>query len=235
MACPIGAVAGLYGADQIAAGWDQIGTRQPPTTYFVQALQNTGLDDKGVFFFDFTAGLGLGLGSAALSTPGKVVGTVGDTAGLAANRGTTVKPGGTVELFTDARGAQISGSVGVGPKDASAVAADARNMANIPSNSQATVIANNPYIPKQNGGTGAMMDFLPEAARITESGGVIVVNANNANPYFRSIPSQAQLDALGLRIEYQGSLLPQYQNMNFLRTDGSPLPGPMQTIIFIKK
>ncbi|GHU01930.1 hypothetical protein FACS1894154_11890 [Betaproteobacteria bacterium] len=89
LACPIGAVAGLYGADQIAAGWDQIGTRQPPTTYFVQALQNTGLGDKGVFFFDFTTGLGLGLGlgSAALSTPGKVVGTVGDTAGLAANRG----------------------------------------------------------------------------------------------------------------------------------------------------
>jgi filamentous hemagglutinin len=115
--------------------------------------------------------------------------------------------------------------VSVGPSDAGAIAADARNMPNIPSNSQSTVIANNPFIPPQSGGTMSMMDYLPEATRITQSGGKIVINANGANPYFKSVPTQAQFDSLGLKIEYQGSLLPEYQNMQFLRTDGSVMPS----------
>jgi hypothetical protein len=151
----------------------------------------------------------------------------GEAAGAA-----TVKPGGTVELFTSERGAQVPGAVGVGPKDAAAVAADARNMANIPSNSQARVIANNPYISP----TGNMMDFLPEAARITESSGEIVINGTARNPYFNSIPTAQQLDALGLKISYQGELLPEFQGMKFTTTQGGNIPpSSMNTIIFTKK
>ncbi len=107
-----------------------------------------------------------------------------------------------------------------GPTDGMAVAKDARSMPNIPSNSQATVVANNPFIPRSAGGTNSMMDFLPEAARITEAGGGIVINGNGANPYFSRIPSSEQLDSLGLNVEYQGRLLPEYQGLNFSRSDG---------------
>ena len=76
-----------------------------------------------------------------------------------------------------------------------------------------------------------MMDYLPEATRITQSGGKIVINANGANPYFKSVPTQAQLDSLGLKIEYQGSLLPEYQNMQFLcPVQTSKVPVPIQAL-----
>jgi len=149
---------------------------------------------------------------------------------------TSIATGGTVELFTDASGPKIKGAVGVGPTDTTAVAADARSMPNIPSNSQATVVANNPFIPKTAGGTNSMMDFLPEAARITQSGGEIVINGNGANPYFYKVPSQDQLDSLGLAIKYQGNLLPEYSGLNFSRTDGSAIPNDtMRSIVFVKK
>nr|WP_321920584.1 hemagglutinin repeat-containing protein [Paraburkholderia tropica] len=147
-----------------------------------------------------------------------------------------LKPGGTVELFTDSSGPKVSGAVGVGPTDPTAVAADATNMPNITSNSQAKVVANNPFIPASSGGTGSMMNYLPEAARITESGGEIVINGNGANPYFSNMPTAAQLDQLGLKIQYQGTLLPEYQGLNFTRTDGSPIPNStMRSIVFVKK
>ncbi|WP_435896832.1 hemagglutinin repeat-containing protein, partial [Variovorax paradoxus] len=144
--------------------------------------------------------------------------------------------GGTVELFTDSKGPQISGAVGVGPTDPSAIAPDARSMPNIRSNSQATVVANNPYIPREAGGTFSMMDYLPEAARITQPGGMVVVNGNQANKYFANMPTPAQLDNLGLEIKYQGPLLPEYQGLPFATTQGKPIaPATMQTVVFVKK
>ncbi|MDR0244135.1 MAG: hemagglutinin repeat-containing protein [Burkholderia sp.] len=149
---------------------------------------------------------------------------------------TNIKIGGAVELFTDSSGPKIPGAIGVGPTDGTAIAKDARNMPNIPSNSQATVVANNPFIPRSAGGTNSMMDFLPEAARITTAGGSVVINGNGANPYFSKIPSAEQLDALGLTVKYQGKLLPEYQGLNFSRSDGSPIQNDtMRTIVFVKK
>ena len=117
-----------------------------------------------------------------------------------------------------------------------AAAADARSMPNIPSGSQATVVANNPYIPKDAGGNFSMMDYLPEATRITQPGGRIVVNGNSANPYFTNMPTAAQLESMGLRIEYQGPILPQYQGMTFTTTTGRPIqPSTMQSIVLVKK
>jgi hypothetical protein len=49
------------------------------------------------------------------------------------------------------------------------------------------------------------------------------------------MPMQKQLDALGLIVQYQGLLLPQLQGMTFLRTDGSVLTAPMQSVVFVKK
>lgn len=155
--------------------------------------------------------------------------------GSSAKNSLGVRNGGTVELFTDARGTQIPGAVGVGPKDAAAIATDARSMPSIPSNSQATVVANNPLIPKEAGGTGSIKDFLPEAQRITQPGGKVVLNMNEANPNFRSLPSEADLKQMGFRIEYKGNLLPEYQRLTFKRLDGSDIAKEtMRTIILVK-
>ncbi|WP_186111610.1 DUF637 domain-containing protein [Burkholderia gladioli] len=152
------------------------------------------------------------------------------------NAADNVRAGGTVELFTDSSGPKVSGAVGVGPTDPTAVASNAMNMPNISSNSQAKVVANNPFIPSSAGGTGSMMDYLPEAARITQSGGEIVINGNGANPYFSNMPSAVQLDQLGLRVQYQGGLLPEYQGLHFARTDGSTIPtSTMRSIVLVKK
>ena len=63
------------------------------------------------------AELAFGLGSAA--TAGRsAMKALAPVSGV--NSG-SIRRGGTVELFTDARGAQVPGAVGVGPKDAAAV------------------------------------------------------------------------------------------------------------------
>lgn len=176
--------------------------------------------------------------AGALSKVGGKAPAIVDSVGLAAGKSSEsgVKAGGTVELFTDASGPKVPGAVGVGPTDATAVAKDARSMPNIPSNSQAVVVANNPFIPPSAGGTNSMMDFLPEAARVVEPGGKIVINGNGANKYFTTLPTTEQLDAMGLQVQYQGGLLPEYQNLKFSRTDGSPIPNAtMRTIVLIKK
>ena len=80
-----------------------------------------------------------------------------------------------------------------------------------------------------------MMDYLPEASRITQSGGEIIINGTAANKYLTIIPTDTQLDALGLKIEYQGALLPQFQELKSFRRDGAPLTDPMQSVVFVKK
>lgn len=93
---------------------------------------------------------------------------------IAASGEATLSAGRDVRL--GAGGSKIPRAVGVGPTDPTVVAKDATNMPNIPSGSQAKVVANNPYIPKSAGGTFSMMDYLPEAARVTQPGGEIVIN-----------------------------------------------------------
>lgn len=81
-----------------------------------------------------------------------------------------------------------------------------------------------------------MMDYLPEASRITQPGGKIIINGNAANKYFTNMPTSTQLDAMGLTVEYQGPILPEYQGMIFKTTQGKPIePSTMQTIVFVKK
>ena len=146
-----------------------------------------------------------------------------------------IRNGGTVELFTDANGPKVPGAVGVGPTDPRAVATDATNMPNIPSNSQATVVANNPYIPVEAGGTLSMMDFLPEASRITQPGGRIVINGTIRNPY-TELPSAAQLEELGLRFESRVPLKPEYQGGVYRTVGCAIMPtSSMSTITLIKK
>jgi filamentous hemagglutinin len=147
----------------------------------------------------------------------------------------SLRQGGTVELFTDAKGPKVTGAVGVGPTDPKAVALDARSMPNIPSNSQATVVANNPFILPGEGGTFSMMDFLPESARITAPGGRIVINGTNANAYLTKVPTPEQLEKLGLKVQYQGPILEEYQGLVFSRSDGSRITAPMQSLVFVKK
>ena len=82
----------------------------------------------------------------------------------------------------------------------------------------------------------SMQDYLREAARITQLGGEIVINGTARNSFFNSIPTAQQLDALGLSISYQGALLPEFQGMSFVTTEGKRiLPSSMNTIKFTKK
>ena len=145
-----------------------------------------------------------------------------------------IRPNGTVELFTDSKGVQIPGAVGVSPSDPMAVARDARSMPNIPTGSQARVIANNPYIPKP-AGKFTIMDYLPEAARITKKGGEIVINGTPNNKYLRGIPNEAELARMGLRLKYNGPLKEEFKQLKFHQSDGTDLRSSIyKTIVFEK-
>lgn len=55
-------------------------------------------------------------------------------------------------------------------------------------------------------------------------------------PYFSTMPSLAQLEALGLEVRYQGALLSQFQKLTFLDSKGVKFaPAQMRTIVFVKK
>ena len=145
-----------------------------------------------------------------------------------------IRPNGIVELFTDSKGVQIHGAVGVSPSDPMAVARDARFMPNIPTGSQARVIANNPYIPKPEG-KFTIMDYLPEAARITKKGGEIVINGTVTNKYLRGIPNEAELTRMGLRLKYNGPLKEEFKQLKFHLSDGQNLKSDnLKTIVFEK-
>ena len=149
--------------------------------------------------------------------------------------GTSV-PLTSLEVFTGSSGPQLPGARGVGPSDPTAIALDARSMPNIPSNSMARVVGSNPYIPPAAGGTFQMMDYLPELARVTQAGGTVVINGNMANKYYTTVPSAAQLSAMGLELRYEGRLLPEFSAVQFRRTDGSPIdPNTMRSTVFVKK
>ena len=145
-----------------------------------------------------------------------------------------IRPNGTVELFTDSKGVQIPGAVGVSPSDPMAVARDARSMPNIPTGSQARVIANNPYIPKPEG-KFTIMDYLPEAARITKKGGEIVINGTPNNKYLRGIPNETELARMGLRLKYNGPLKEEFKRLEFHKSTGANLDSKnLKTIVFEK-
>ena len=145
-----------------------------------------------------------------------------------------IRPNGTVELFTDSKGVQIPGAVGVSPSDPMAVARDARFMPNIPTGSQARVIANNPYIPKP-AGKFTIMDYLPEAARITKKGGEIVINGTVTNKYLRGIPNETELARMGLRLKYNGPLKEEFKQLKFHLSNGGDLRSSnYKTIVFEK-
>ena len=107
-------------------------------------------------------------------------------------------------------------------------------MPNIPTGSQARVIANNPYIPKPEG-KFTIMDYLPEAARITKKGGEIVINGTPNNKYLRGIPNETELARMGLRLKYNGPLKEEFKQLKFHQSDGKDLRSTnYKTIVFEK-
>lgn len=113
--------------------------------------------------------------------------------------------------------AQTPGAINVDirPDIQSGIRADATKLP-FQDGSLGEIIATNPYM----GSGGKMMDFLPEAARVVEPGGKIYINANGANPYGK-IPSQAELDSLGLRVvRDNGSLDARFSGQIFMQSDG---------------
>lgn len=94
-----------------------------------------------------------------------------------------------------------------------------------------TVIATNPYLP----GASGMADFLPEATRVLQPGGQMIINSTARNP-FGTLPSQQFLDELGLTVvQDRGPLLQQFQNNTFRFTDGRPIPNSSVFTTVLKK
>lgn len=113
----------------------------------------------------------------------------------------------------------------------SGIRADARQLP-FKANSLKEVVASNPFIPKSEGGTFSMMDFLPEATRVVEPGGKIFINANAANPYGK-LPNASDLPGLGLRVIKNGPLDARFSGQKFLRSDGIVIENlnSMRTIV----
>lgn len=136
----------------------------------------------------------------------------------------------TVELF-GGKNAQTPGAINVDIRAdiQSGIRADATKLP-FKDGSLGEVIATNPYM----GPGGKMMSFLPEATRVVEPGGKIYINANAANPYGK-LPSQAELDSLGLRVvQNNGGLDSRFAGQTFMQSDGvTPVKdvSSMRTII----
>ena len=147
-----------------------------------------------------------------------------------------IKPGNTIELFTDATGPKIKGALGVGPEDPTAIAKDVRKLSNVLSGSQNEVIANNPYIPRDAGGRFTIMDYLPEAARITKPGGKIIINGTkHKNKYIDPIPDSDTLAKMHLLLKYNGTLRHEFRKLDFKTSNGRRIDKDnMKTIIFEK-
>ncbi|CUJ39469.1 Filamentous hemagglutinin [Achromobacter xylosoxidans] len=136
----------------------------------------------------------------------------------------------TVELF-GGKNAQTPGAINVDIRAdiQTGIRADATKLP-FKDGSLGEVIATNPYM----GPGGKMMSFLPEATRVVEPGGKIYINANAANPYGK-LPSQAELDSLGLRVvQNNGGLDSRFAGQTFMQSDGvTPVKdvSSMRTII----
>lgn len=180
--------------------------------------------------------LGLGGASKIVRNPNLTSALTDAEAGILVERGSLggakgtggAKP--TVELF-GGKNAQTPGAINVDIRAdiQSGIRADATKL---PFNdgSLGEVIATNPYM----GPGGKMMDFLPEATRVVEPGGKIYINANGANRYGK-LPSQAELDSLGLRVvQDNGTLDSRFTGQTFFQSDGvSPVKNisTMRTIV----
>uniref|UniRef100_UPI000AC97B40 hemagglutinin repeat-containing protein n=1 Tax=Pseudomonas corrugata TaxID=47879 RepID=UPI000AC97B40 len=157
----------------------------------------------------------------------------GGTKDIGEAAGSAVKP--TLDLF-GGKNAQTPGAINVdiSADIQSGVRADARQLP-FKDSSVGEIVASNPFIPKEVGGTFSMMDYLPEAARVVEPGGKIFINANARNPYGK-LPSASELESLGVRVVQDGPLDSRFLGQVFLRIDGSPITnlGSMKTIVLEK-
>lgn len=79
------------------------------------------------------------------------------------------------------------------------------------------------------------MDYFPEAARITKTGGEIVINGTSNNKYLREIPNEAELARMGLRLKYNGPLKEEFKQLEFHKSTGVNLDSKkLKTIVFEK-
>ncbi|WP_449125659.1 polymorphic toxin-type HINT domain-containing protein [Pseudomonas viridiflava] len=141
----------------------------------------------------------------------------------------------TLELF-GGKNAQTPGAINVDISAGiqSGVRADVRQLP-FKNDSVGEIVASNPFIPKEAGGTYSMMDYLPEATRVLAPGGKIFINANARNPY-KDLPSSSELESLGVRVVQDGPLDSRFSGQTFLRIDGSPITNldSMKTIVLEK-
>ena len=73
------------------------------------------------------------------------------------------------------------------------------------------------------------------AARITKTGGEIVINGTSNNKYLRGIPNEAELARMGLRLKYNGPLKKEFKQLKFHDSNGANIRSQdFKTIVFEK-
>ena len=111
----------------------------------------------------------------------------------------------------------------------------------VPSNSVDEIITFNPFIKDLPTIDQNMFFFLEDAARTVKPGGQIVVTGQPANAFVRKLPSEQQLEQLGLKIIVKDDFNLLDINKPFLETEfftsqGKPIsPDTLITIIFEKE
>lgn len=79
------------------------------------------------------------------------------------------------------------------------------------------------------------MDYFPEAARITKTGGEIVINGTSNNKYLRGIPNEAELARMGLRLKYNGPLKEEFKQLEFHKSTGANLDSKKLKPLYLKR
>ncbi|TKC94642.1 RHS repeat-associated core domain-containing protein, partial [Polyangium fumosum] len=102
--------------------------------------------------------------------------------------------------FFGGRASQVRGAINVDITAEQGIRADILKGVPLKTASADEILATNPFIPGLPNGSNAMNTWLPEAARVLKPGGRITVTGNLGSNKFARLPSEEDLQRLGLKL-----------------------------------